>query len=104
MTEKQLFYLLRLIKNNGNIKRLLYEGFSFRTIAEATNISIREGYLAYNDKELTLTANGQTKLSELEPLMKKVNKEQWIQKEIKSKIPKLEEDFIFLPNQNELHF
>lgn len=35
---------------------------------------------------------------------KKINKEEWIKKDLKSKIPKLEKKTLFIPRKNELTF
>jgi hypothetical protein len=40
----------------------------------------------------------------LEKDFKEKNKKQWVDVEKRSQIPKLEKDFIFLPNQDNLHF
>ena len=35
---------------------------------------------------------------------KKINKEEWIKEDLKSKIPKLDKEIIFVPCKNELTF
>lgn len=35
---------------------------------------------------------------------KKIKKEDWIKKDLKSKIPKLDKNIIFVPSKNELNF
>ena len=35
---------------------------------------------------------------------KKIKKEEWIKEDLKSKIPKLDKNIIFVPSKNELNF
>lgn len=37
-------------------------------------------------------------------IQNKKNKEEWIQKDLKSKIPKLDKKAIYIPDQNKLNF
>ena len=104
MSDKHLYILLSVIKNNGDIKRLKREGISYQEIAQLTQKSIETNLIIYTDDLIELSESGLSKLKELETLYKEKNKEFWIENEKESKIPKLEKDFIFLPNQNELLF
>jgi hypothetical protein len=51
-----------------------------------------------------LTSKGIELLKEKLSVIKITRKENWIEKENKSKVPKLEKNSIFLPSQDELHF
>ena len=104
MNDKHLYILLSVIKNNGDIKRLKREGISYQEIAQLTQKSIETNLIIYTDDLIELSEFGLNKLKELEKLYKEKNKELWIENEKESIIPKLEKDFIFLPNQNELLF
>jgi len=104
MNDSNLYILLTVIKNNGDIRRLKREGIEYLEIAELTNQIISGQLAKYTDDTIILTAEGETKLVELEKTIKKTKKENWIEREIKSKISKLDKNFIFLPNQNELEF
>lgn len=104
MNDTNLYILLSVIKNNGDIRRLKREGMEYLEIAELTNQIISNQLATYVDDTISLTADGQNKLIELEKTIKKTKKKNWIDKEIKSKISRLDKNFIFLPNQNELEF
>lgn len=104
MNDKHLYILLSVIKNNGDIKRLKREGISYKEIAKLTQKSIKNNLISYTDDLIELSESGLEKLKELETIYKEKNKEYWIEHEKESIIPKLEKNFIFLPNQNELLF
>lgn len=104
MNEKHLYILLNVIKTNGDIRKLKREGIEYIEIAELTKLAITKEYVSYKNDIVTLSEKGLKKINELENVYKVRNKELWIEPENKSKIPKLEKDFIFLPNQNEIHF
>lgn len=104
MNQNNLYILLSVIKNNGDIRQLKNEGLDYLEIADLTNQSIVDNYVQYLEDEIGLTEKGNQKLKELKISLNKTNKDNWIKKDLKSKIPKLEKNFIFLPNQNELDF
>ena len=104
MNEKHLYMLLKIINNNGNINNLNSEGVSFSKIAVLTNKAISAGLVILSNNKIELSQKGLEKIQELEVLYKKTNKEEWIEKDIKSKIPKLDKNLIYLPDQNELTF
>jgi hypothetical protein len=105
MNEKYLYTLLIIVKKNGDALRLIREGLTYLEIADLTNTALDEGYIEFGkEDELITTAKGDIKILELESQFKKTNKREWISPENKSKIPKLDKDFIFLPHQNEIHF
>lgn len=104
MSDSNLYILLSVIKNNGDIRRLKREGLEYLEIAEYTNQIISNKLAKYIEKNILLTEKGEKKLKELEKTFKKTKKVNWIEKEMKSKIPKLDKNFIFLPNQNDLDF
>lgn len=104
MDKKKIYLLLDVIHRNGSIKNLTRQGISFNEIANLTNICIESAFIMDTDKRIILTKKGEAKLLELESNYRKVNHEEWIEKELKSKLPDLEENIIFLPNQEELFF
>jgi len=104
MNEKHLYTLLNVIKTNGDIRKLKREGIEYKEIAELTKLAINENYVQYENDIVKLSSKGLEKINELDDRYKIINKDLWIEAEKKSKIPKLEKDFIFLPNQNEIHF
>src|SRR4051812_41817928 len=104
MQEKELYLLLDVIKNNGNIKKLVREGISYKMIAELTNEAILKNLVIYNNDVIELSELGNLTFEKIRDNYKKTNKEEWIQEEERSKIPKIDKGFIFLPDQNELFF
>ena len=104
MNDKHIYILLEVIKSNGDIRRLKREGVDYIQIAELTKISIENGWVTYDNDKIHLSEKGEEHLEKLELKNKIRNKEEWIDKEKESRIPKLSKDFIFLPNQNEINF
>lgn len=104
MNYKHLFILLNVIKTNGDIRKLKREGIDYKEIAELTKLAITNNFVLYENDVVKLSEKGLEKIKELDDRYKVRNKSLWIEAENKSKIPKLEKDFIFLPNQNEILF
>ncbi|RPH50022.1 MAG: hypothetical protein EHM85_11920 [Desulfobacteraceae bacterium] len=104
MNEKHLYTLLRVIYKNANINILIREGLSFSKIAELTNEAIIAEFVIQANDKIELSQKGLEKMQELGVKFKKINKEEWIEKDLKSKIPKLDKNFIYLPDQNKLTF
>lgn len=104
MNEKHLYILLKVIYNDSNVKQLTSEGMTFSRIAELTSDSIKAGYIHHSIERITLSKKGLEKFIELELKFKKINKDEWIEKDLKSKISKLDKNTLFLPRQNELTF
>jgi len=104
MNEKNIYTLLSIVKNNGDVKRLTRLGLDFINIAELTKIAIKNNFLDYKDGVILLTESGNKEIIKLAEKFKQINKDLWIEAENESKIPVLEKNFIFLPNQDELHF
>lgn len=104
MNEKHLYTLLNVVKNNGDIKRLTREGLSFQEIAELSNQAIKDKLLIYQENSISISESGKELANQLSEKFKILDKDKWIDKEKESRIPKLSKDFIFLPNQNEIHF
>lgn len=104
MDEKYLYILLSIVKNNGDAKKLKREGLEYSEIADLLSGAIDNGLIEYLNDEIGLTEEGFGKLKELGISYKRRNKSLWIDEEKESKIDKLPENFIFLPNQNDLDF
>ena len=93
-----------MIKNNGDIKRLVREGISYQKIAELTNEAILKKLVTYNNDNIELSELGNSKFEEIKNNYKKTNKEEWIEKDKKNQIARIEKNNIFVPSQNELSF
>ncbi|PVV55983.1 hypothetical protein [Chryseobacterium sp. HMWF035] len=104
MKNKHIYLLLEIIKNNGNVKRLTHEGLRFSEIADLTSKVIADNYAEYIEDNIVLTEIGTQFLSTLTEDFKERDKNNWIIKENKSKIKKIDKDFIYLPNLKELSF
>ena len=104
MKKNKLAILLHIIKNNGNINRLLREGASFKEIARLTNDAIEKQYLSYDNEKIFVTAKGVDFLTETSKIIGKTNSKEWVEKDFKSQTKKIDKNFIFLPRQNELTF
>ncbi len=104
MKENKLTILLHIIKNNGNINKLIREGVSFKEITLLTNEAIEKEYITYENEKIFVTVKGSEFLTETSEIIKKTNKEEWIDKDFKSQVVQIDKNSIFLPKQNELTF
>jgi predicted methyltransferase len=104
MEENKLYLLLDVIFKNGSVKKLTREGITFSEIAIETNNAIENELVTNNNEKIILTEKGIELLKALETRFKKTNKSEWIEKDLKNKIPKLDKNLLFLPSQNELSF
>lgn len=104
MDKKKLYSILRVVATNGNIKKLTREGIGYLEVGELMSAAKKKGYLNFSKSRISITKKGQTKLDELEAKYKVVDKSKWIEPEFKSRIPKLDKNFVYLPNQNDLFF
>ena len=104
MKDNKLTLLLHIIKINGNINKLVREGVSFKEITNLTNNAIEKGYLTYENERIFVTEKGNDFLNQTTEAIKKTNKNEWIEKDLKSQVKRIDKNFIFLPRQNELTF
>jgi len=104
MNEKNLYILLSIINKNSSVSKLTREGLTFPKIAELAKHAISINLVVHKDDKIKLSEAGLNMLNKLEEKHRVTDKEKWIEKELKSIIPKLDEDSIFLPNQNNLTF
>jgi len=104
MNENNLYILLDVIFRNGSVKRLTRNGIEFSDIAIQTNRAISDGLVTNSNNRVILTEKGVELLKTLEEKYKKTNKNEWIEKDEKSRVDKKEKSFIFVPRQNELTF
>jgi hypothetical protein len=100
MNDIHLYYLLDVIFRNSSVKKLINQGLTYSQIAEMTNQAIKNELVTNSGNTLMLTNKGIDLLKQLEKKYKPV----WIEKDIKNMIPKLDENSIYLPRQNELTF
>ena len=103
-SERHIYYLLKVIKNNSSIRQLIREGLSFSKIGKLISKSLDLEYIINSDNKISLSELGLTKLEELHIKYKKINKNEWITEDVKNKIPRIDKNFIFLPRQDELDF
>jgi hypothetical protein len=104
MNDYTITLLLNLVNKKGNILRLRREHLSFKQIVELTDDAVARGLIAYSDKKIGLTEKGVTMLAENEHLIKKMNKAEWIELDIKNKTKPFPKNEVFLPSRNELSF
>lgn len=99
-----LTLLLNIVKNKGNIQRLRRQNLSFRQVVDLTEQAVEAGFVAYVDSKISLTDIGQAFLESNITLMKKTNKEEWIEPDYKNKVKPFAKNEVFLPDRNELSF
>ena len=99
-----MYLFLDIIKRKGSVSKLIKEGLSFSKIAELTQQAIIKGIIVNTEDGIMLTVLGEELLAKLAILYKRVNKNEWIEVEKSSKISKLDNNDVFLPNQDDLWF
>lgn len=104
MKEKEIYLLLNAIKKNTDIKRLVREGLSYSGIARLTKEAVSTGLVKYENEKISLSEKGESYYEQVKETYKKTNKLEWIEKDAKSQVKKIDKNFIFLPRQNELTF
>lgn len=104
MKEKEIYLLLNAIKKNTDIKRLIREGLSYSAIARLTKEAISNELVKYEKEKISLSEKGNLLYEQIKGNYKRTNKNDWIEKDEKSRIDKKEKNFIFVPRQNELTF
>jgi len=104
MNEYHLYLLLLITLKNKGLSQLTRQKVTYREISDLIDGARSLDYLEMGNQTLILTKKGTDKFLELEKKYKKTNKETWIEKATEFMIPKVDRDFIYLPNQNELFF
>lgn len=104
MKERQITTLLHIINSKGNVKLLIREGLTFKKITELMEECVSQDYLTYENESIILTGKGIEFLENSLNTLKKTNKNEWIEKDVKNQIAKKDKSFIFVPRQNELTF
>ena len=89
MKENKLTILLHIIKNNGNVNKLVREGVSFKEITSLTNEAIEKEYLTYENEKISVTDKGTEFLKQTIEVIKKTNKNEWIEKDLKSQVNRI---------------
>lgn len=104
LNNKDLYQLLYILKNNGNIKRLIRENITFIDIINNVKMLTNDFFLNNDNGKLSFTETGEKLFEELDREYKSRNKDKWIESEKKSKIEKLDIDFVYLPDQSKIFF
>lgn len=104
MKDRFLYLLLVGFKNNISVESLTREGLSYSEIADLIATAIEDGLLSNEGGEIHLSTKGVTCMIELEKQFVRLNKNQWIETENESKIPRIKINDVYLPNQNDLWF
>lgn len=103
MEEKILFMLMNIIKNNTSTRMLAREGFSYLQISKAMEVALEKKYIRYENNFLELTDKGKKYHEKYETHYKKRKKEDWIEKDLKNKIPQIDNNTIFVPSISEIN-
>jgi predicted methyltransferase len=104
MQQEIKLLLFKILKNNGNIAELTEYGYQYSQIFSLIKELITDGFVKKETNQILLTSKGLEEIEKLNQNLGRKGTNQWIEPENKSKISKIEKDFVFLPNQNELHF
>ena len=94
-----MYQLLKIVKFERNLNSLKRLGMSYKAIAEFSEFAAKEDYIVLNDEGISLTKKGEEHYSRLEKVNKRVNKDQWIEREEDSRIAQMDPNEIYLPNQ-----
>lgn len=98
MTNKEIALLLREVRGTEK-RKLLGPG---KNLLELMGAPVVKGFLTGTKERLALPSKKPSISSLIEKKKNNQKKEDWIEKDIKSKIPKLDKKKVFIPNQNEL--
>jgi predicted transcriptional regulator len=101
MTEKEKLLILQTAKGSGKVKELVKEGLLYFQIANFIEELFVEGLLQKTHTKITITEQGSTALAELR---KKLQKNEWIGEEKRSKIFQIGKNDVYLPDQDEVKF
>ena len=104
MKNKNLYLLLEIILNKGDARRLVMEGLDYKEIGELTTLALQEELILFDNNTLILSTKGTDRYNADLKTFKKVNKDEWILPDNKSRISKIDKNTIFLPRQDELTF
>ena len=104
INNKLIYLLLKIVHEKGNAFMLLNEGLNFKKISELSNYSINNKLITIEEGNFSLTNEGEIALEKLNQEFRYTDKHEWIQIEKESKISRLDIDFIFLPDPNEISF
>jgi hypothetical protein len=103
MTRSYFYLLLRIVKNDRNVNALLREKLTFKQIGDLTQKALDLKIIEKKGDEVILTTLGEGVFKKLSQQYKKINKSEWIEKEIKSAIEPLDINFLYLPEQQNLN-
>jgi antibiotic biosynthesis monooxygenase (ABM) superfamily enzyme len=104
LTENLRGFLLKIINKNGNIEPFKEMGYEYYQIVQFINLEVQNQNAEHVNGKLVLTEQGKSFLKEIERKKKRSGSSQWIEPEYHSKIPKLNINDVYLPNQNDLWF
>ncbi|QXP72118.1 hypothetical protein H0I29_08660 [Polaribacter sp. R2A056_3_33] len=96
--------MLLIIQNNGSITELIKDGYTYGQVANMTTDLVKMGFIEEKEDALKVSEKGQEWLESNFKENKLVGSEKWIVPENKSRIEKLKENEVYLPDRNELHF
>lgn len=102
MEDSVKILLLKIIKFNGDLAPLVKLGYEYSQITSLISAEIVEANAEYRSGILVITEKGNSLIEQISKNRK--NGSQWIEPEIESRIPRIQKNFIFLPNQNDLNF
>jgi len=104
MDQKKIFQVLDVIHRNGAIRKLIHIGYNYSQVANVLEY-LTENKLVYeNEARIILTDTGIELYNGLSAEHKQTDKDSWIKIDEKNKIEPIEENTIFIPDQNELEF
>ena len=104
MKDFEKYHLLRIVKDNLNIDQLKRYGLDYAQIAELFSGAVLDDLLVWKGKKIEISNKGLDQFNQLEKEYKMKLKEEWIDSDDDAKVPKLDRNVIFVPNQDELTF
>ncbi len=104
MNNINLTLLLNIVKNKKNILLLRRQHLSFKQIVDITEFATTKGFVHYVSNQITLTELGENFLKENIDLIKKRNKNEWIELDFKNKVTPFSKNEVFLPHRSEFSF
>jgi len=96
--------LLKLVKSNANIQPVIELGYDYAQVISFLNLLVEQNLLQKQNNQVFVTIEGLTEIEKLNIKFNRFNSSKWIEPESESRISKIDKEFVFLPNKNELSF
>lgn len=99
-----MFHILQIVRYDGTIDSLVNLGLEYSQIAALITKAVEQGYIVSNEGVLGITELGEKKIRELQEKLYQISSTAWIIPEDESRIDKIDNFDIYIPNRENLGF